>query len=138
MKIDVYAYSAGEKIKIPKYYAEALEEYRKRLAPYVKLNLVTGLGNVPEKKNNTCFIKISADGEKITSEALAEKIMSLTVSGVSSFAFFLSEGKQIPPGYFDYNISLVSADISSALQAVLLYEQIYRAMKIINNEPYHK
>jgi 23S rRNA (pseudouridine1915-N3)-methyltransferase len=138
MNIDVFMSSPGEKIKIPNYYREALAEYKKRLAPYTKLNLITGIKTVPVKKNGTRYIQISSDGVNLTSQALAEKFISLTVGGVSGFAFFFGSCGQTPPGYFDYRLSLVSPDISAALQAVLLYEQIYRVMKIANNEPYHK
>jgi len=38
----------------------------------------------------------------------------------------------------DYSLQISQMDLHRDLILVILYEQIYRAYRIINNEPYHK
>ena len=39
---------------------------------------------------------------------------------------------------FDESIMISTMDMEIGLQATILFEQIYRAYRIINNQPYHK
>lgn len=139
MKIDIYANEPGlgRNMKLPPHYEQACREYSKRLAPHMKIDLHTGRINLKKQKNNARFVTITKTGASLSSEELAREFQRLCVSGVSEFVFFLG-CEQEEATSCDYELSLVSTDISIPLQIVLLYEQIYRVIKIVNNEPYHR
>lgn len=140
MKIDVYVnyLSSGAKSrKLPPYYREAVAEYTKRLAPHLKISLHFEKYKLKNKKNNARFIRIIKTGASISSETFAYELKQFCSGGASDFIFFIdNEDMDFEP--YDLTVSLVNSDISMPLQIVLLYEQVYRAVKINNNEPYHR
>lgn len=146
-----------------KFYREAISEYSKRLSKYCSLEIIEV---ADEKTNESCSeneAKLVKDkeGERILkhikdkdyvialtiqasqkdSIAFANYIESLSVMGSSGFAFVIGGSL----GLSDNVISRTNSQISFSkltfphqLMRVILLEQIYRAMRIINNEPYHK
>lgn len=115
---------------------EAVKEYAKRLARYCRLELKCTQS--PEKfiRDRDYVIKVARGGAVISSEELAEKISSLGVGGMSDVAIVFDEdykGTRV-----DYSLQISQMDLHRDLILVMLYEQIYRAYRIINNEPYHK
>ena len=115
---------------------EAVKEYAKRLARYCRLELKCTQS--PEKfiRDRDYVIKVARGGAVISSEELAEKISSLGVGGMSDVAIVFDEdykGTRV-----DYSLQISQMDLHRDLILVILYEQIYRAYRIINNEAYHK
>ena len=119
-----------------KFSQEAIKEYGKRLTKYCKLNLKVTNNVAKDIKSKSYVIKISRTGESIPSEQLAEKISSLGVRGNSDIIIIIDDGYN--GGKVDFSLSLSNMDMDSDLMLIILYEQIYRAYRIINNEPYHK
>ncbi|CAA7599769.1 phosphatidylethanolamine N-methyltransferase [Acididesulfobacillus acetoxydans] len=148
--------------KIGGFYVEALHEYEKRLSRYCRIRRVcfaSGEQLTSALSPRTHKILISRRGGKsLSSEALADRINTLTLAGISETALILSAPDLLParagpfpssplnvpektglsPGA-DYEIlTLTALDMNLGLQATLVYEQIYRAFRILRHEPYHK
>jgi len=123
--------------KIEGFYIDALKEYEKRLARYCKIELIRFKDNkqldntVPDKSYR---ILLSPSGKRVTSEELAKYISALGLSGVSDIAIIIGN---ITLACND-RLALSSLDMALGLQTTALYEQIYRAYRIINNHAYHK
>jgi len=107
------------------------------LARYCKIELIRFKDNkqldntVPDKSYR---ILLSPSGKRVTSEELAKYISALGLSGVSDIAIIIGN---ITLACND-RLALSSLDMALGLQTTALYEQIYRAYRIINNHAYHK
>jgi 23S rRNA (pseudouridine1915-N3)-methyltransferase len=77
---------------------------------------------------------VSPGERNISSEELADRINQLGLAGTSRISFFLSEDC---PGRQE-GFSLTPMEMDPGLQAVVLFEQIYRSFQIIHGRPYHK
>lgn len=123
--------------KIDKFYMEAIKEYEKRLSRYCKIQLIQVKNQNQLSKINqikSYKILVSPKGQQISSEELADKINSLAISGKSDIAFIID----IENAPWDEILSISPMEMDPGLKATILFEQIYRAYRIINNEPYHK
>jgi len=133
MKITIYTVCE----KIEKFYLEAIKEYEKRLGRYCTIKLIH------LKKEDQLEKKLSDSGYKIliannkqslSSEELAEKINHLGISRISDISVIIgSENAQ-----FDEKIMLSQMDMDIGLKTTIMFEQLYRAFRIIHNHPYHK
>lgn len=126
--------------KLEKYYTNAIAEYSKRLGRYCKIKwiLVNSNADLVKKISPKAYIiYIGPKGESFTSEALATKINYLALDSKSDIAMILSNTpiEQLPPSEF---WSISSMDMCAGLWATIVYEQLYRAYRILRNEPYHK
>jgi len=113
----------------------AIKEYDKRLTRYCKIKLFTlkneeELNKLPEKSYK---IMVHEKHETISSEALADKIQTLGLIGKSDISLILSDSEE-----FDDSFALSKMTMSTGMSLTVLYEQIYRAYRIMKNEPYHK
>lgn len=159
MNIDIVCVG---KIK-EKYLKDAIDEYSKRLSKYVKLSIKE---NVDEKcedkqsealdikvkeiegkrilnsiKDSSYVILLDIDGKMIDSVSLSEKISSLAINGVSDITFIIGGSlgvSEVVKKRADYRLSFSKMTFPHQLMRVILLEQIYRAFRIMNNEPYHK
>lgn len=123
--------------KLQKDFTAALDEYKKRTSPFSKVNVIFHK-NITDftPKNGSYVINVNANGELVSSPALAELINNICVDGYSTIEFILSDD-------FSYNqadkqLAVSYLKMSSDLTAVCLMEQIYRAYTIQNNITYHK
>lgn len=146
-----------------KFYREAISEYEKRLSKYCKLEIVEvadektpdkaseALENqIKEKEAVRILEKIKEDsfvytleiqGKRFTSESFAQSIESKTVYGTSHIVFVIGGSLGLHESVLkrsDQSISFSDMTFPHQLMRVILTEQIYRAFRIINNEPYHK
>lgn len=103
----------------------AIQDYRKRLTKYCKID-----NN--NKYTNAYQLRIGPSGRKVTSFELAKMIETIQVSGYSHI--YISQDITT----YDDFIQVVSCTLSNELLELLTLEQLYRAFKIINHEPYHK
>lgn len=125
--------------KLNSYYKKAIEEYEKRLQLYAKtsITLVKSESVLKKKLNSNYYtILVSPDGKNLSSTSLASHINTLGIQGTSNINFVIAEN--IVDLNFDEIISLSQMSINVSLTSVILYEQIYRAYRIINNHSYHK
>ena len=115
---------------------EAVKEYAKRLARYCRLELKFTKDPGKFIRDKDYVIKVARGGAAISSEELAEKISSLGVDGMSYVVIVFDEDYKRTR--VDYSLEISQMDLHKDLMLVILYEQIYRAYRIINKEPYHK
>lgn len=160
MNIEVIAVG---KIK-EKYLRDALAEYEKRLRPYAKLKITEladekapenlsekDLEMVKEKEGQRILEKIKDDafvvtleilGRQMSSEDFAEFFQKEMLEGFGRDLVFVIGGSNGLSKYVmfrsDLALSFSEMTFPHQLMRVILLEQIYRAMKIIANEPYHK
>jgi len=146
-----------------KYFTGAIEEYAKRLSRYCKLEIIEvpdektpdnagpAIENQIKKKeaerlfkyitDTSYVIALAIDGQMLDSVELSRKIEQLGVSGNSHIIFIIGGSLGLDLEILsraDYKLSFSKMTFPHQLMRVILLEQIYRAYRIINNEPYHK
>lgn len=159
MKISVI--SVG-KIK-ETYLIEGIKEYVKRLSKYTKVEEIT-LPDEPIKDNSSealdldikkkegnkilnaiddksYVIALDLKGEMITSEGLAEKFIEIQNYHSSNICFIIGGSLGLHNDVLkraNYRLCFSKMTFPHKLMKLILFEQIYRAFKINNNETYHK
>lgn len=146
-----------------KYLKMGIDEFDKRLKPYAKLNLVevadekapetlseAEMEAVKKKEADRILAKISSDthvialaieGKQRTSEQLAQNIESLMTYGKSKVCFVIGGSLGLHDSVYKRANELLSFSkmtFPHQLMKLILLEQIYRAFRIMKNEPYHK
>lgn len=153
MKYEVYI---QESKKSQKFCKKAIAEYEKRLSRYCKISCKF---IKKEKEWESLFVKdtgmkkfiVQPGKAELTSERLSEQIKNWEGSGIKGIMFLVPEwneetladdqikkaSKTKQPIMIE---SLVLSDftMSSNMTGMVLYEQIYRGYRILNNHPYHK
>ena len=126
------------------YLRAAQAEYVKRLGPYARLTVTEAADERAMEKalaGGAHPIALAIDGRALTSEGLAHKLQNMAVDGMSHIAFIIGGAEGLSPhilGLCPMKLSLSAMTFPHQLARIILLEQIYRAFKIINNEPYHK
>lgn len=145
------------------YWKDAIAEYAKRLSKYCKLDIIEVEDEkTPDKSNpgmdrlcmereaerlqryikgNTYLISMAIEGKKTDSVGFSKHIGDLQVRGESDITFVIGGSLGILPELKKQSKELISfSDMTfpHQLMRVLLLEQIYRAYRIMNHEPYHK
>lgn len=131
------------------FFTDAVNEYAKRISRFASLKIT----EIPEKKTveeegteilkKTSGLTVLTDvkGEAVSSENLAEIIKNACTYGQSEITFIIgsSEGtsEEVKKGV-DKRISFGAVTFPHQLMRVILCEQLYRALTIINNVTYHK
>ena len=94
------------------------------------------------KMKDGCYcIALAIKGKKLTSEGLAKKIEDLGTGGVGHIAFVIGGSLGLSDTVLnkcDIQLSFSDMTFPHQLMRVILLEQVYRAYRIISNEPYHK
>ena len=146
-----------------RFYRDALEEYKKRLSRFCKLEIIevadekTPEGasalaeeqirekearRISEKLREDAFVcALEIGGKKLSSEGVAEWMEKLAVNGTSHIAFVIGGSLGLHASVRSRaNMALSFSDMTfpHQLMRVILTEQIYRAFCIINGTPYHK
>ena len=146
-----------------KFYTDAAAEFEKRLSRYAKVQwaqvpdepapeqLSDALRSaVMEKEGKRLLeklrpedyvIALCVDGKRLTSPGLADCLDRLMTAGHSDVAFVIGGSLGLSPAVqerADLRLSFSDLTFSHQLIRVMLLEQVYRAFKIIRNEPYHK
>lgn len=146
-----------------KFYRDAIAEYEKRLSKYCKFEIIevadektsdkaspTEEEQIKEKEAQRILSKIKDDayvctleiaGKKFSSESFADWIEQAGIRGISSIYFVIGGSLGLHSSVLKRsNQSLSFSDMTfpHQLMRVILSEQIYRAFRIINKEPYHK
>lgn len=145
------------------YLTEAIKEYSKRLSRYIKLNVIElkdektidGQSEALDEKvkeiegdrilkviNDNAFIFVlDLKGREIDSVGFSNKIEYLRVSGYNDIQFVIGGSLGLSEKVVkraDYLLKFSEMTFPHQLMRVILLEQIYRAFRIMNNEPYHK
>ena len=159
--MNITLYTVG-KIK-ETFYRQAIGEYEKRLGRYCKLKIVEVADEkTPERasaaeetqirekegerlekklKEGTYVIALAIDGKKMDSVGFSEKIGDLKLHGKSEIGFVIGGSLGLSERILkraDMRLSFSDMTFPHQLMRVILLEQIYRAFRILGNEPYHK
>lgn len=159
MNIDI---AAVGKIK-EKYLAEGIKEYSKRLGRYCNLRILEVEDektpeNLSDKEmeeakrkegerlisripDQAFTIALSIDGKQLSSEELSEKLSDIMVGGTSHIVFVIGGSLGLSDEVLarsQMKLSFSKMTFPHQMMRMILLEQIYRAFRIIKNEPYHK
>lgn len=146
-----------------KYLRLGIDEYRKRLGRYTKLEIIevadekapenlspVEMEMVKQKEGERILAQITPDdyvmtleisGKMCDSLAFAKKIENLATYGNSKIVFVIGGSLGISKEVQKRSneaLSFSKMTFPHQLMRLILLEQIYRAFRIINNEPYHK
>lgn len=146
-----------------KFYRDAASEYEKRLCRYCRLEFLAVADEktpdgasasveeqIREKEARRLLEKIREDafvctleieGKRFSSEAFAKWMEWSAVSGNSHIVFVIGGSLGLHESVrkrSDMALSFSDMTFPHQLMRVILLEQIYRAFRIINGEPYHK
>lgn len=142
------------------FYRKAQEEYARRIRRYARLSIVEVADDpVPQgeqerlavkeregerllRKVPSGFLKVVLDprGEEFGSEAFAAWLEERMKSGSVDIAFVIGGTLGLPPAVLegaDLILSMSRLTFPHQLARLILLEQIYRAFRIIRQEPYH-
>lgn len=143
-----------------KFTKEAIDEFQKRLSAYCSLSLVEipaqeikddnlakrymeieGEKILSAIKQDSFVITLEILGKMLSSEGFAQKINDLACEGHNEIVFIIGGANGLSPqvsARANFKLSFSKMTFTHQMIRVLLYEQIYRAFKIINNENYHR
>ena len=146
-----------------KFYISAAQEYTKRLSGYCKFTLLElpecRLPEDPspaeiaaglEKEAEEIFSKIpkgawfcvfTPEGKELSSEALAQKLAQVKLSGKSSLCFLIGSSFGMAPRVkerADFRLSMGPMTFPHHLARIMVLEQLYRAEAIQAGSRYHK
>ncbi len=146
-----------------KFYREGISEFTKRLSRYCKLEIIevadekttedaseTEIRIIKEKegerilkniKEDAYVVCLCIDGKQLNSEELSDKIEKLGVQGISHICFVIGGSLGLADDVVkraNFRLSFSPMTFPHQLMRLILLEQIYRAYRIMNHEPYHK
>jgi len=146
-----------------KYLAMGIDEYRKRLGKYCTLDIIEladestpdnaspAMEEAIKKKEGDRILKaIKGDsycvaldirGNMLSSEELKEELERLFTSGKSHITLVIGGSLGLSGEVLaraDYRLSFSKMTFPHQLMRLILLEQLYRAFRIMKNEPYHK
>lgn len=146
-----------------KYFKDAIKEYEKRIRPYSNLNIYelneAKLSNNPSDKDiiqamdkeaeaiiqkinpRSYVIPLCIEGKQLDSEDFSKKIEDITIEGYSDITFIIGGSNGLAKAVktkANHKLSFSKMTFPHQLMRVILLEQIYRAFRIMKNEPYHK
>ena len=113
--------------------ASAAEEEHGRLKEGVRI--------LPTFSKQSMIIVLDLAGEAPDSYGLAMRFREWANKGKSAFTFVIGGSTGLSPDVVnkaDYRLSLSKLTFPHQMARIVLLEQIYRTMKILGNETYHK
>lgn len=146
-----------------KWMQAAIEEYRKRISGYDRIELVEVADEKAPESNSPAeneqvkriegerllkavspqdyVILLDLAGRPCDSMALSEKIADLQAHGRSRIAFVIGGSLGLSPQVIsraDFRWQLSVNTFPHQLCRIIVLEQVYRAFRILHHEPYHK
>ncbi len=146
-----------------KFIREGINEYKKRLSRYCKLEIIEVADekapeNLSQKEielvkdkegkrilskipKSSYIISLDIQGEKISSEDFSKKLGDLSLRGKSNITFIIGGSLGLSKEVVnksDFKLSFSKMTFPHQLMRLVLLEQIYRSFRIMKGEPYHK
>lgn len=146
-----------------KFYRQAIEEFEKRLSRYCKLEIIevqdektpdraseTEENQIKEKegqrllkyiKDDAWVCALAIEGKMLDSVELSQKMEQMGIAGTSHMIFVIGGSLGLADEVLkraDFKLSFSKMTFPHQLMRVILLEQIYRAYRIMQGEPYHK
>ena len=146
-----------------KYLTDAVKEYEKRISGFARLS-ITELEPVRISENpseaeinaaleteadkilakiprDSLIIAMCIEGKQFKSEDFAKKISDAAVNGKSNIVFIIGSSHGLSDkvkNAAQLKMSMSEMTFPHQLARIMLCEQVYRALTIINNRKYHK
>ena len=145
------------------YLREGVAEFVKRMRPYGGITITelneSKIGDKPSDADrkqvvaeegdrllkvvpkNAYTVLLDVYGKPMSSEELAKTMSDLAVRGNSSLCFIIGGSLGLSDevlGRADYRLSFSRMTFPHQMMRLILLEQVYRAYRINNGEPYHK
>lgn len=124
------------------FYKEGVFEYQKRLLGRVEVVEVQSIEDYIKNKSNSFLISMEIGGKELSSSDFATKIREIESEGYYNEILFLIGGAEglssVVRNKSNFSLSMSKMTFLHQEAVLILIEQIYRAYKILNNEPYHK
>lgn len=146
-----------------KYFTDAINEYKKRLSRYCRLDIKEAAdektgedmseaeADLIRKKEgdrirhmipeDSYIISLCIDGPQMDSVEFSRHLEKLMLSGHSHISFMIGGSIGLDRDLVSESsekLSFSKMTFPHQLMRVILLEQIYRAFRIMKNEPYHK
>lgn len=146
-----------------KFYQDAIKEFEKRLSRYCKLSIIEVTDEKTEEqasdveinliknkegerilkniKEDGYVVCLAIDGKQLNSVELSQKMDRILIEGNSHIYFVIGGSLGLSDMVLkraDFKLSFSKMTFPHQLMRVILLEQVYRAFRISNNEPYHK
>ena len=124
------------------FYKEGVFEYQKRLLGKVEIVETANILDFIKNRPNSYKITMEIEGKNLSSPEFAQKLSNIESLGYYNEILFLIGGaeglsKEVRQ-LSDFKFSMSKLTFLHQEAVLILIEQIYRAYKILNNEPYHK
>jgi 23S rRNA (pseudouridine1915-N3)-methyltransferase len=128
-------------------FQEGIEEYVDRIKRFCAAEILSGKKEGEVSKfltllpTRSYLIGLAEEGTSYTSEQFAGFLNGLMARGVKEVVFLRGGADGFSPGWrerCDIILSLSSLTFSHRLARLVLVEQVYRALSIIHNTPYHR
>jgi len=161
MSLNIRLISVG-KIR-EKHFRNGMDEYLKRIRPYMPISLVEGLevktsprarqSELEEArrkegerilallKGDEILVAFDSRGQRLTSEELAALVACLVQSGKARLNLVVGGSTGLSglvTQQADHIISLSPLTFPHQMAALIVAEQLYRAFTILKSHPYHK
>jgi 23S rRNA (pseudouridine1915-N3)-methyltransferase len=129
------------------FFQEGIEAYVGRIRRFFAAEMLSGKkeGEISRFLNllpkESYLIGLAERGTSFTSEHFAGFLNGLMERGVKEIVFLIGGADGFGPGWrerCDTILSLSPLTFSHRLARLVLVEQVYRALSIINNTPYHR
>ena len=139
------------------FYKDAIDEYMKRISPMANINIIEvkevntddiiknkkeEANNILEKvDNNDYVITLEILGSMMDSVELAKYIDNHYTFSASTLCFIIGGSDGLDESVIkrsDMHVSFSKFTFPHQLMRVILLEQLYRALTILNNKTYHK
>ena len=126
------------------YLKAAQEEFLKRLGSYGKLIIieVKDEASIAARLSKGSYkIALDVGGTAFSSEEMAAHLSKLAVEGHSNLEFIIGGSHGLLPETLktcNLRLSMSNMTFTHQMVRIILLEQLYRACRILNNEPYHK
>ena len=146
-----------------KYLKKGIEEYAKRLGAYTKFEIVeeadeeapenlsqAEMNQVKALEGDRILQKLSSqevvfaldlNGKQMTSEDFAQTLEDKMTYGQSKLTFIIGGSLGLSQEVLDraqHRLSFGPMTFPHQVMRLIIAEQVYRAFRIIRNEPYHK
>ncbi len=124
------------------FYKAGFCEYNKRLLNKVQLVEVDSIFDYLKKSSSSFVYTLEIEGKQLSSSDFANNLKEVENDGHYNEILFLIGGAEGLDSRVrklsDFKLSLSKMTFLHQESVLILIEQIYRAYKILNNEPYHK
>lgn len=144
------------------YIRDGIAEFKKRIKPYANLeeielketlitdesssNIERALNDEADKivskiSNRDYVIALDVKGRQYDSEEFSKKLEELKIDGYNDFVYIIGSSYGLSgkiKSRADLKLSFSKLTFPHQLMKLILFEQIYRWIKISKNEPYHK